>query len=102
MWRTPLADDSGVIAASDDITTDLQGITTMYEYEVHQARSAELLRRAEHERLAREAVRGRRAARREATERAALRESSGDSTRESAESEPHTRRPRRLRFPRTA
>ncbi|MFC4502034.1 MULTISPECIES: hypothetical protein [Streptomyces] len=40
----------------------------MFEYEI-QARSAELLRRAERERLAREAVRGRRDARREAAER---------------------------------
>ncbi|GGW46800.1 MULTISPECIES: hypothetical protein [Streptomyces] len=65
----------------------------MYEYEIHQARSAELLRRAADERLAREALRGRRAARREA-ERAA--------SAETPESEPHTHRPRRLRFARTA
>ncbi len=65
----------------------------MYEYEIHQARSAELLRRAADERLAREALRGRRAARREA-ERAAR---AGP-----PESEPHTHRPRRLRSPRTA
>lgn len=61
----------------------------MYEYEIAQLRSAELLRRAEHERLAREAVQGRRAARREAAERA-------------AEGEVHTGRPRRHRSPRTA
>ncbi|WP_340376062.1 hypothetical protein U5640_13560 [Streptomyces sp. SS7] len=42
----------------------------MYAYEIQQARAAELLRRAAHERLAREAVRGRRAARLEAAERA--------------------------------
>ncbi|MET9502409.1 hypothetical protein ABZY42_11875 [Streptomyces sp. NPDC006622] len=66
----------------------------MYEYEVQQARSAELLRRAAAERLAREAVRGRRAARREAAEltaRGAV-----------PESEPHIHRPRRLRSARTA
>ncbi|MFJ8112204.1 hypothetical protein [Streptomyces sp. NPDC096132] len=61
----------------------------MHEYEL-QARSAELLRRAEQERLAREAVRSRRAARREAAERAA------------AESESHTGRLRRFRFARPA
>lgn len=38
----------------------------MYEYELQRIRSAELLRRAEQERLAREAVRVRRAARRSA------------------------------------
>ncbi|MDQ1048787.1 hypothetical protein ACF1G3_39650 [Streptomyces rochei] len=61
----------------------------MYEYEISQLRSAELIRRAEQERLAREALRGRRAARREAARRA-------------AEGEVHTGRPRRHRFPRTA
>ncbi|MFD3498290.1 hypothetical protein ACFWWT_11850 [Streptomyces sp. NPDC058676] len=61
----------------------------MYEYELAQLRSAELIRRAATERLAREAVRGRRAARREAVENA-------------AEGEVHTGRPRRHRFPRTA
>ncbi|AWT45651.1 MULTISPECIES: hypothetical protein [Streptomyces] len=54
----------------------------MYEYEIQQARSAELLRKAEHERLVREAVRTRRAARRAAQERTAGTES-------------HTDRPRR-------
>ncbi|WP_167348331.1 hypothetical protein [Streptomyces bicolor] len=43
----------------------------MYEYELHRIRSAELIRQAEHERLAREAVRVRREARREAVQRAA-------------------------------
>ncbi|GAA3994100.1 hypothetical protein GCM10022232_32570 [Streptomyces plumbiresistens] len=62
---------------------------TMYEYEISQLRSAELIRQAEQERLAREALRGRRAARREAARRA-------------AEGEVHTGRPRRHRFPRTA
>ncbi|MFF0596454.1 hypothetical protein [Streptomyces antibioticus] len=69
----------------------------MYEYELHQIRSAELLRRAADERLAREAVRGRRAARREAAERAAH-----DRPSANPESEPHTHRPRRPRFPRAA
>ena len=64
----------------------------MYEYELHQARSAELRRRAADERLARTVARGARAARRAAAERA-----SGG-----AESESHTQRLRRLRFPRTA
>ncbi|WP_329413893.1 hypothetical protein OG802_25215 [Streptomyces sp. NBC_00704] len=68
----------------------------MYELELHQARSTELRRRAAEERLAHEAVRGARAARREATARAAER-SEGE-----AESEPHTRRPRRFGFPRPA
>ncbi|MFD0317437.1 hypothetical protein [Streptomyces flavalbus] len=56
----------------------------MLEYDLHQLRAAELLRRAEQERLAREAVQGRRA------------------TVRTAESESHTGRTRRLRFPRTA
>ncbi|MFJ1971679.1 hypothetical protein ACIO93_23720 [Streptomyces sp. NPDC087903] len=61
----------------------------MYEYEIQQLRSAELIRRAAHERLAREVVRGRRAARREAA-------------RHAAEGEVHTGRSRRHRSPRTA
>ncbi|WP_327318046.1 hypothetical protein [Streptomyces sp. NBC_01235] len=69
----------------------------MYEYELQQARSAELLRRAEHERLAREAVRGRRAARREAAERTTAQRSDGG-----AENESHTHLLRRLRFARPA
>ncbi|WP_109002079.1 hypothetical protein [Streptomyces rishiriensis] len=68
----------------------------MYEYELHQARSTELRRRAADERMAHEAVRGARAARREAAARAARR-SDGD-----AESKSHTRRPRRFGFPRPA
>ncbi|WP_333737484.1 hypothetical protein [Streptomyces sp. IBSBF 2806] len=68
----------------------------MYEYELHQARSAELRRRAADERLAHEAARHARAARREAASRTAQR-SDGD-----AESESHTRRPRRFGFPRPA
>ncbi|GGJ47322.1 hypothetical protein [Streptomyces brasiliensis] len=64
----------------------------MIEYELHQARSAELLRRAEHERLARELLRGRRAARREADTRRAA----------GAEGETHTDRPRHRRVARPA
>ncbi|MBG0852345.1 hypothetical protein I2W78_11005 [Streptomyces spinoverrucosus] len=61
----------------------------MYQYELQQMRSAELIRRAEHERLVSESVRRGRAARREAAER-------------SKESEEHSHRPRRRRFPRPA
>lgn len=64
----------------------------MYEYEFHHFRSTELIRKAEHERLAREAARLRRAARREATERSA----------EGAATEEHTSRFRKHRHPRTA
>ncbi|MFE7272273.1 hypothetical protein [Streptomyces sp. NPDC057623] len=64
----------------------------MYGYEVHRLRSAELIRQAEHDRLAREAVRLRRAARREAAERSA----------EGAATEEHTSRSRRHRHPHTA
>ncbi|WP_328750737.1 hypothetical protein OHT57_34870 [Streptomyces sp. NBC_00285] len=59
------------------------------EYEISQYRSAELIRRAEHERLVRDVLRGRRAARREAAER-------------TAETDSHIGRPRRYRFLRTA
>jgi hypothetical protein len=74
----------------------------MYEYEFR-ARSAELLRRAEHERLAHEAVRARRAARRGTAEDTARSARTGhpDDTRD-AEGEPHRRRPRRFRFARPA
>lgn len=61
----------------------------MYEYELSQLRSDELIRQAQHQRLVREAVQGRRAARREAAGR-------------EAESEAHTGRSRRHRFLRTA
>ncbi|WP_427919831.1 hypothetical protein [Streptomyces sp. cg40] len=61
----------------------------MYEYEMHQLRSAELRRQAANERLAREAVRGARAARRE---------QAGQVT----ESEVHTERPRRHLFARAS
>ncbi|WP_406006618.1 hypothetical protein OG440_10755 [Streptomyces sp. NBC_00637] len=69
----------------------------MYEYELHQARSAELQRRADHERLAREVVRSRRVARREAAERAAAERAVGG-----AGSESHTHLRHRLRFARPA
>ncbi|MEU0408861.1 hypothetical protein ABZ307_13770 [Streptomyces griseorubiginosus] len=59
------------------------------EYELSRYRSAELRRQAENERLVRETLRGRRAARREAAER-------------TAEADSHTGRPRRHRFLRTA
>ncbi|MFR9797058.1 hypothetical protein ACL02U_14280 [Streptomyces sp. MS06] len=49
---------------------------TMYEYDFHRARSAELIRRAEDERLAREAARGGRAARRALRRAAAARSGS--------------------------
>lgn len=65
----------------------------VYEYELHHIRSAELIRRAEHERLVREAVRSRRATRRQAGERSA--EGVG-------EAESHTWRSRRHRRPRAA
>ncbi|MEU6283673.1 hypothetical protein [Streptomyces sp. NPDC047028] len=65
----------------------------MFEFELHEMRSAELRRAAREESLAREAVRSRRAARRaEAAGR--------DGTH--AESQGDTDRPRRLRLPRTA
>ncbi|MFJ9907287.1 hypothetical protein ACIRVK_31095 [Streptomyces sp. NPDC101152] len=60
----------------------------MYEYEISRLRSAELIHRAEQERLAREAAQGRRAARREA--------------RPATEDESHTPRLRRLRSARAA
>ncbi|MFJ9022871.1 hypothetical protein ACIRPU_23285 [Streptomyces sp. NPDC102259] len=69
----------------------------MYEYELQQARSAELRRRAEDERQARQVVRSRRAARREAAERAAVERAEGG-----AGSESHTHLLHRLRFARPA
>ncbi|MET9735348.1 hypothetical protein ABZZ79_33365 [Streptomyces sp. NPDC006458] len=66
----------------------------MYEYEIQQLRSAELIRRADHERLARETVRRSREARAEAARRAA--------DARPTEAESHSRRPRRFRLPRTA
>jgi hypothetical protein len=70
--------------------TELTGGHTVFEYELHRFRAAELLRRAEHERLARAAVRGRRAARRE------------EEAHRAATAEAHTDRPRRHRFARAA
>ncbi|MFJ9373653.1 hypothetical protein [Streptomyces sp. NPDC101455] len=64
----------------------------MYEFELHQIRSAELRRQAANERLAREAVRGARAARREQARQA----------RQAAEGEVHTQRPRRHLFARAS
>ncbi|MGW1726121.1 hypothetical protein ACWCQK_24650 [Streptomyces sp. NPDC002306] len=61
----------------------------MFEYELQRIRSAELIRHAERERLARAVLRGRRAARRAAAEQA-------------KESESHTHRPRRYRLTRAA
>ncbi|MBD0421034.1 hypothetical protein AB0L35_28030 [Streptomyces sp. NPDC052309] len=61
----------------------------MFEYELQQYRSADLIRRAERERLAREAVLARRAERRAAARR-------------TAETESHSPRPRRHRFARAA
>lgn len=62
----------------------------MIEYELHLIRSADLRRRAEHERLAREAVRGRRQARRE------------EAARRAAESESHRGAARRHGFARAS
>ncbi|MFE7234334.1 hypothetical protein ACWCRF_30205 [Streptomyces sp. NPDC002405] len=61
----------------------------MFHYELHQLRSAELGRRAEQDRLVREVLRARRAARRSAGRR-------------TAEAEPHTHGPHRWRFTRAA
>jgi hypothetical protein len=63
----------------------------MFEIEYHRMRSAQLIREAERDRLAREAARARRAARQE--------QSTGNG---GPVAEPHTDRPRRHRQPRTA
>ncbi|MEU9452561.1 hypothetical protein [Streptomyces sp. NPDC048277] len=63
----------------------------MFEYELHQIRSAELRREAAAARLVREAVRTRRAARREEAARQAA-----------VPEETHTDRRSRRRLPRTA
>ncbi|MET9085145.1 hypothetical protein ACIPX0_50530 [Streptomyces sp. NPDC090075] len=63
----------------------------MFEFELHQIRSAELRRQAEQDRLVREAVRSRRAARREEAARQAA-----------VPAEPHTGRRGRRRLPRAA
>ncbi|MFD8722691.1 hypothetical protein ACFV2H_33115 [Streptomyces sp. NPDC059629] len=62
----------------------------MFEYELHQIRSADLRREAADARLVREAVRTRRAARRE------------EAARKAAAEETHTGRRGRRRLPRTA
>ncbi|MFE9769126.1 hypothetical protein ACFYPC_32205 [Streptomyces sp. NPDC005808] len=64
----------------------------MFEYELQQIRSAELIREAQNHRLAREALRGRRAARRAAR----------DAAQNDPEGQAHSRRPRRHRFARAA
>ncbi|MCX4996082.1 hypothetical protein OG739_25610 [Streptomyces longwoodensis] len=75
----------------------------MYEFELQQLRSADLIRQAEQDRLAREAVRGRRAARREAAGRTAAREGdAGPSDTRRTGDTSHTRRPWRLRSARAA
>ncbi|MGW0916066.1 hypothetical protein ACWD1Z_30635 [Streptomyces sp. NPDC002784] len=61
----------------------------MFEHELYRLRTADLMHEAQNDRLAREIVRGRRAARREAARRA-------------AEGEVHTSRLGRLRITRTA
>ncbi|MFJ3338591.1 hypothetical protein [Streptomyces sp. NPDC086766] len=61
----------------------------MFDYELHQLRSADLRRRAAHERLVRAVLRGGRAGRRPAGP-------------ETPEAESHTEHPRRHRFTRAA
>ncbi|MFI9252626.1 hypothetical protein [Streptomyces sp. NPDC053069] len=63
----------------------------MIEFEYHRMRSAQLIREAAQERLAREAARLHRAARHE-----------GSAGHAGAATESHTDRPRRHRIPRTA
>ncbi|MFI9810316.1 hypothetical protein ACIHEJ_39630 [Streptomyces sp. NPDC052301] len=63
----------------------------MYQFEIHEMRSAELRRVAQRERLAREVARSRRAARRTASAGADI-----------PAAESHIDRPRRNRLPRTA
>jgi hypothetical protein len=65
----------------------------MHEFELHQVRAAALRREAEQERLAREAVRHRRAARAEAA---------AQDAEDTAEDEEHSRRRRWFRVPRAA
>ncbi|WP_326754887.1 MULTISPECIES: hypothetical protein [Streptomyces] len=67
--------------------TDSPREHTMYAYEIAMDRAADLIRRADEERRAREAVRLARAARRETEARG-------------VEHESHSRRPRRSRFAR--
>jgi hypothetical protein len=65
----------------------------MFEYELQQIRSAELIREAQSYRLAKEALSGRRAARRAGARRTAQGDTEGRS---------HSDRPRRHRFARVA
>ncbi|MEU8575751.1 hypothetical protein [Streptomyces asoensis] len=74
----------------------------MYEYELQQARSAELRRRAAGERQAREAVRSRRAARRAEAERAAAERAAAERSDAGARGDSHTGLLHRLRFARPA
>ncbi|MFF5479403.1 hypothetical protein ACFY5C_18955 [Streptomyces sp. NPDC012935] len=60
----------------------------MFEYDLHHIRSADMIREAEHDRMVREAIRVRRAAKR--------------SAKGAAVAESHTSRLRRLRHPRAA
>lgn len=71
----------------------------MFEYELHRIRSTELRRQAEDARLAREAVRSRRAARREAARAAGHATATADAL---AAQEAHTDRRGRRRLPRAA
>ncbi|MFF7475996.1 hypothetical protein [Streptomyces sp. NPDC008092] len=73
----------------------------MFEYELHRIRSAELRRQAADERLVREAVRSRRAARRDARAAGAAGNATepGDAP---VAQEAHTDRRGRRRLPRTA
>ena len=71
----------------------------MFEYELQQIRSAELIREAEQYRQVREARRARRAAAHDSTTTA--RSASGEGEQDPEGSVPH-HRPRRLRFPRAA
>ncbi|MET7697127.1 hypothetical protein [Streptomyces sp. NPDC005485] len=70
----------------------------MFEYELHQTRSADLLAAAQHDRLVREALRAR-AARRAETRASGRGETSAQ---DDAEARSHSRRPRRHRFARAA
>ncbi|MGW3663276.1 hypothetical protein [Streptomyces sp. NPDC005141] len=65
----------------------------MFEYELQQIRSAELIREAQNYRLAKEALRTRRAARRVDARRSAQNDTEGQA---------HSQRPRRHRFARVA
>ncbi|MER5381348.1 hypothetical protein OG788_31145 [Streptomyces sp. NBC_00647] len=65
----------------------------MFEYELQQIRSAELIREAQNYRLVKEALRGRRAARRTDSRRSAHDDTEGQA---------HSHRPRRHRFARVA